>query len=189
MLATLILGLMLGLQHATEADHLAAVVSLASGRTWPRNFMLHGVSWGLGHALMLLAVVGLVLIFGKAVRSSLDVWLDFGVGAMLVGLGVHVLYRLWKSRVHIHAHRHQDNTVHLYAHNHPTGVHAHSAAVHAHPHPTRLPLRTFVVGLMHGMAGSAALLVLTATQAASPSGSGAPTPYSAWKRKKRRMRR
>ena len=163
MSAVLFLGLILGLQHATEADHLAAVVSLASGQTRPRAFLLHGVSWGLGHATMLLAVAGLLLSFGRVLSSSLDGWLDFGVGVMLVGLGIHVVYRLWQSHFHIHPHQHGDGTLHLHAHSHAAGIVPHSASMHAHPHRERLPLRTFCVGLMHGMAGSAALMVLAAS--------------------------
>lgn len=167
MLATLILGLMLGLQHATEADHLAAVVSLASGQTRPRNILLHGVSWGLGHAAMLIAVVGLLLVFGHAVHNAFSVWLDFGVAAMLIGLGLHVLYRLWQGGVLIHAHHHHGTAVHVHAHSHMKDNHPHAFATHVHPHPAGLPLRAFVVGLMHGLSGSAALVVLAASSMVS----------------------
>jgi ABC-type nickel/cobalt efflux system permease component RcnA len=89
---------------------------------------------------------------------------------MLVGLGAHVLWRLWRDRVHFHRHGHGDGTVHIHAHSH---VHSlagearpHARAPHAHAHGFRW--RTLLVGLMHGMAGSAALLVLAVSQAASP---------------------
>ena len=87
MLATLVLGLLLGMQHAMEADHVAAVASLASGHGKPRNFILHGASWGLGHGVMLLLVGGAIILSHGMIDPSLTVWLDFAVGGMLVGLG------------------------------------------------------------------------------------------------------
>jgi hypothetical protein len=85
---------------------------------------------------------------------------------MLVGLGAHVLWRLWRDRVHFHRHGHGDGTIHIHAHSHAGETIAHSRAPHAHAHGFRW--RTLLVGLMHGMAGSAALLVLTVSQASSP---------------------
>ena len=85
---------------------------------------------------------------------------------MLVGLGAHVLWRLWRDRVHFHRHGHGDGTVHFHAHSHAGETAPHARAAHAHEHGFRW--RTLLVGLMHGMAGSAALLVLTVSQASSP---------------------
>jgi ABC-type nickel/cobalt efflux system permease component RcnA len=84
---------------------------------------------------------------------------------MLVGLGAHLWWRLWRDRVHFHRHHHDDGTVHLHAHSHAGESVPHADASHAHAHGFRW--RTLLVGLMHGMAGSAALLVLTVTQASS----------------------
>jgi hypothetical protein len=84
---------------------------------------------------------------------------------MLVGLGAHVLWRLWRDRVHFHSHGHGDGTVHLHAHSHAGETIPHARASHAHAHGFRW--RTLLVGLMHGMAGSAALLVLAVSQASS----------------------
>jgi uncharacterized membrane protein HdeD (DUF308 family) len=81
-----------------------------------------------------------------------------------------VLWRLWRDRVHFHRHSHGDGTLHLHAHSHarqaPKETVPHVRARHEHVHGFRW--RTLLVGLMHGMAGSAALLVLAVTQAASP---------------------
>jgi hypothetical protein len=85
---------------------------------------------------------------------------------MLVGLGAHVLWRLWRDRVHFHKHGHGDGTVHIHVHSHAHEIVPHAGAVHAHAHGFRW--RTLLVGLMHGMAGSAALLVLTVSQARTP---------------------
>ena len=85
---------------------------------------------------------------------------------MLVGLGAHVLWRLWRDRVHFHAHAHGDGIVHLHLHSHAGEGTSHVRSSHSHVHGFRW--RTLLVGLMHGMAGSAALLVLAISQAASP---------------------
>ena len=85
---------------------------------------------------------------------------------MLIGLGAHVLWRLWRDRVHFHRHGHGDGTVHIHAHSHAGETLPHARAPHAHAHGFRW--RTLLVGLMHGMAGSAALLVLAVSQASSP---------------------
>src|SRR5256885_6415021 len=85
---------------------------------------------------------------------------------MLIGLGAHVLWRLWRDRVHFHQHGHGDGTVHFHAHSHAGETGPHARAAHAHGHGFRW--RTLLVGLMHGMAGSAALLVLAVSQASSP---------------------
>jgi hypothetical protein len=85
---------------------------------------------------------------------------------MLVALGTHVLWRLWRDRVHFHRHGHGDGTVHFHAHSHSGETTPHLRAAHAHAHGFRW--RTLLVGLMHGMAGSAALLMLAVSQAASP---------------------
>jgi uncharacterized membrane protein HdeD (DUF308 family) len=86
---------------------------------------------------------------------------------MLVGLGAHVLWRLWRDRVHFHRHDHGDGQVHIHAHSHAGETAAHArGALHVHAHGFRW--RTLLVGLMHGMAGSAALFVLAVSQASSP---------------------
>jgi hypothetical protein len=84
---------------------------------------------------------------------------------MLVALGTHVLWRLWHDRVHFHRHRHDDGTVHIHAHSHVGETAPHPSAPHVHAHGFRW--RTLLVGLMHGMAGSAALLLLAVSQAPS----------------------
>jgi ABC-type nickel/cobalt efflux system permease component RcnA len=85
---------------------------------------------------------------------------------MLIGLGVHVLWRLWRDRIHFHSHRHGDGQVHLHAHSHAGETRPHHESHHAHEHGFRW--RTLIVGLMHGLAGSAALLVLAVSRASDP---------------------
>jgi high-affinity nickel permease len=166
MFGILALGFLLGMQHALEADHIAAMSSIAARRTQAGDIVKHGLTWGLGHTLTLFAFAGAAILLGRAIPEHLARPLETAVGIMLLGLGAHVLWRLWRDRVHFHKHRHDDGTVHIHAHSHAGETVAHARAAHAHAHGFRW--RTLLVGLMHGMAGSAALLVLAVSQASSP---------------------
>ena len=160
------LGFLLGMQHALEADHIAAVSSIAARRSQVGDIVRHGLTWGLGHTLTLFAFAGAAILLGRAIPESVARPIEAAVGIMLVGLGAHVLWRLWRDCVHFHRHGHGDGTVHIHAHSHARDSVPHVSAVHAHAHGFRW--RTLLVGLMHGMAGSAALLVLAVSQASSP---------------------
>ena len=160
------LGFLLGMQHALEADHIAAVSSIAARRSRVGDIVRHGLTWGLGHTLTLFAFAGAAILLGRAIPEHVARPMETAVGIMLVGLGAHVLWRLWRDRVHFHRHGHGDGTVHIHAHSHAGETLPHARAPHAHAHGFRW--RTLLVGLMHGMAGSAALLVLAVSQAASP---------------------
>jgi hypothetical protein len=160
------LGFLLGMQHALEADHIAAVSSIAARRSRVGDIVRHGLTWGLGHTLTLFAFAGAAILLGRAIPDPVAKPLEAAVGLMLIGLGAHVLWRLWRDRVHFHRHGHGDGTVHFHAHSHAGESAPHIRATHVHEHGFRW--RTLLVGLMHGMAGSAALLVLTVSQAQSP---------------------
>ena len=165
MYAILGLGFLLGMQHALEADHIAAVSSIAARRTEVVDIVKHGLTWGLGHTLTLFVFAGAAILLGHAIPEQVAGPLETAVGVMLLGLGAHLLWRLWRDRVHLHAHRHDDCMVHIHAHSHAGETVPHERAPHTHAHGFRW--RTLLVGLMHGMAGSAALLVLTVSQAPS----------------------
>ena len=160
------LGFLLGMQHALEPDHIAAVSSIAARRTHVGDIVKHGLTWGLGHTLTLFAFAGAAILLGRAIPEAIAQPIETVVGFMLVALGTHVLWRLWRDRVHFHRHGHGDGTVHFHAPSHSGETTPHLRAAHAHAHGFRW--RTLLVGLMHGMAGSAALLMLAVSQAASP---------------------
>jgi ABC-type nickel/cobalt efflux system permease component RcnA len=124
--------------------------------------------WGIGHTLTLLAVAGTCLVLHATVPDRLASQLELAVGVMLVLLGAHVLYRLWRDRIHFHSHRHGSGPVHFHAHSHRDDPVPHVRSSHAHGHREGTPWRTLVIGLVHGMAGSAALVVLTASTLDSP---------------------
>jgi sulfite exporter TauE/SafE len=168
MLALLSLGFMIGIAHAFEADHLAAVSALISKQSRKRDMMRHGAIWGLGHTVTLFLVGGAVLLTGVSIGDRLAIGLEGLVGVMLVFLGAHVLYRLHRDRVHFHQHSHADGTTHLHLHSHATETRPHRPEVHRHAHPDRTALRVLAVGVMHGLAGSAALVLVAAATMASP---------------------
>ncbi len=166
MLSILVLGFLVGMQHALEADHLAAVSSIAARRTKAADIVKHGLTWGLGHTLTLFAFAGAAILLGRAIPQAIVEPMEVAVGIVLIGLGGHVLWRMWRDRVHFHRHRHGDGTSHIHAHSHAADTVPHDPSRHAHEH--RFRWRSLAVGLMHGMAGSAALLVLAVSRAPSP---------------------
>lgn len=168
MTSVLFLGLIIGMQHALEADHVAAVASIAAKETTVRRIVAHGSVWGLGHMVTLTVFAGGAVLFGTTLSADLALGLEAAVGIMLVALGSHLLASLWKGRIHFHLHRHTDKTVHFHAHSHRGENGDHTASAHHHDHPRGLPVRTFIVGMVHGMAGSAAILILTATSIGDP---------------------
>lgn len=168
MTSVLLLGLLIGMQHALEVDHVTAVASLATRARSVGQIIRHGAVWGVGHSLTLLLLGGLVIVFGAAIPDPVAAGMELLVGVMLVALGFDVLRRLLRDRVHFHSHRHGDGKVHMHAHSHAGETGPHDADAHDHSHPQRLPLRTLLVGMMHGLAGSAALLILALGAVQSP---------------------
>ena len=163
----LFIGFLLGIKHATDADHLAAVATLASGQTSLRQTLRQGVAWGIGHAATLMLVGGIVLALGKSLPEKLAHVLELAVGVMLIALGTDVLRRLRQRHIHFHVHDHAPGVRHLHAHAHAAGSAGGDPRAHHHNHAP--PLRALAVGMMHGMAGSAALILLSlqAVQSAS----------------------
>ncbi|NQU56430.1 MAG: urease accessory protein [Rhodospirillales bacterium] len=156
----LFLGFLLGMRHALEADHVAAVAVLASRAKTFRQAVPLGVMWGLGHTLTLLAFGAVIVVLNSSIPQQFAQILEALVGVMLVGLGGDVLYRLIRKRIHFHVHKHADGNAHIHAHSHE-GEKTHDPAGHNHPHLKGMPLRALAVGMMHGLAGSAALVLLT----------------------------
>lgn len=159
----LLFGFFIGMRHALEADHVAAVASLVTGSRTRRDALRMGLAWGAGHTATLCAVGIIVMSLDTVLPERVAVWLEFVVGLMLVWLGLDVLRRLVRARIHFHTHRHADGTEHFHAHSH-AGERAHTVSPHNHFHIRRAPVRAFAVGLMHGMAGSAALILVALDQ-------------------------
>ncbi len=161
----LLLGFFIGMIHAFETDHLAAISTLITENR--KQLVLRGAIWGLGHTTTLLLLSGAVVLFSFVLTEAVAAALEFAVGIMLVVLGADVLRRLRRKRVHFHVHSHGDMGPHIHLHSHEgeTGRHSHSS--HDHAHPAGFPLRALVIGLVHGAAGSAAIIVLAAAATGS----------------------
>jgi hypothetical protein len=164
----LTLGFLIGMRHAVETDHLAAVASLVTRSGSMGDTIRQGAVWGIGHTLTLFIFCSLVLLLDAVIPETLAQGLEFMVGLMLLGLGIDVLRRLLRERIHFHVHGHEDGTLHFHAHSH-AGDAGHPA-VHSHDHDWihSFPFRALIVGMMHGMAGSAALILLTLQTVHSP---------------------
>jgi len=165
MLTILALGFLIGIRHAFEPDHVAAVASLATRTTSLRQAARQGAAWGLGHTITLFVVCTVVMALDTAISERVAGYLEAAVGVMLVALGLDVLRRLVRDHVHFHAHRHADGVAHFHAHSHKgEAAQTHDTKRHEHDHAgaRQFPFRALAVGLMHGMAGSAALIVLAA---------------------------
>ncbi|HWP45050.1 MAG TPA: urease accessory protein UreH [Blastocatellia bacterium] len=162
--SVLALGLIVGLRHAMEADHLAAVTAIVSERKSILGSSLVGGLWGLGHTLSLLAAGIAVLLLDFQIGERAGLALEFCVAIMLVGLGANAIRKLLAGgTLHTHEHRHGHHT-----HTHPH-VHGHDPEPYAHTHHgLRLDKKPLLVGMMHGLAGSGAVMLLVLSTISSP---------------------
>ena len=159
MTSLLFLGFIIGMRHALEADHIAAVAAITSKENSLKSGLKHGAIWGLGHTTTLFLFGSAVIMMNTVISTELATILEAIVGIMLIGLGIDVLYRMFKQRIHFHSHSHDTQTSHFHAHSHQGEKKAkHSAHQHSHQ---PFPYRTLFIGFMHGLAGSAALVLLT----------------------------
>jgi ABC-type nickel/cobalt efflux system permease component RcnA len=159
-LSVLIVGFMIGLRHALEANHVAAVASIVTQKQGKKAAMRHGVVWGLGHTITLFVFGTIALLAGSLIPGQMASLLECAVGFMLLYLGLDVLWRMRRNGVHFHVHQHHGKR-HLHAHQHHANVAHTDLSAHQHQHTSPFPVRTLMIGIMHGMAGSAALVVLT----------------------------
>lgn len=165
----LALGFLIGMQHALEADHLAAVGAMAAREhSSKRGLALRGAVWGLGHTITLFAICSAVILLGMTLTDQAAAGLEFAVGIMLVLLGIDVIRRMRKKRIHFHAHTHDDNRPHLHAHSHEGAKAPHKRDPHDHRHATGFPVRALLIGLIHGAAGSAGLIALAVAATQDP---------------------
>jgi len=158
MIGVLLLGLLVGMKHALEADHVAAVATLAARSASLSDRVKLAGMWGAGHAGTLLLLGGTVLGLGLSLPDHVARAFEGVVALMLILLGADVLRRLRARGVHFHWHRHERGPAHFHAHAHVAGS---ARFRHGHEHSARLLPRALLVGSVHGLAGSAALVVLS----------------------------
>ena len=169
------LGLVLGLRHAFEPDHLAAVSTLATRQGRLLDGARLGIAWGVGHTAMVALVAFILLATGWQLPASFSSIAELLVAVLLVLLGLPVILRYARGRWHLHAHTHDEadwadrtdranGTPHFHLHSHA------ESPTHVHAHGVWDVRRSAGLGLAHGLAGSAVVIVLV--MAAAPSTAG-----------------
>ncbi len=149
-------GFLLGLKHATEADHLAAVSTIVTERRSLFGSAIVGGLWGLGHTISLFIAGILVLWFKFEISERTEAMLEFAVGAMLVFLGLNVIRKIaGGAKLHFHKHEHGTHD-HAHPHIHVPGQ---KDEPHTH-HGFSFSPRSVIIGMVHGLAGSAALMLI-----------------------------
>ncbi len=146
LLAILALGFILGMRHATDSDHVLAITTIVSRERSPRAALWVGALWGLGHSATILTVGGAIVLFGVVIPPRVGLSMEMSVAVMLVVLGAMNLSGALR-RIKEVAHHHQAGDV---ATRHPEFA----------PLRAPVPLRPLVVGIVHGLAGSAAVALL-----------------------------
>jgi len=187
LLSIIALGFFLGMRHATDADHVVAVMTIVSRQRSLRPAAWVGALWGVGHTLTIVLVGSAIILFNWAIPPRVGLAMEFAVGLMLIALGLMNVAGTLRGlgpiargtsdppTVHSHAHQHGD-----YVHSHP---HAHNPEQHPHrPDDTPIArldrwfsqvqgyqaLRPLIVGTVHGLAGSAAVALLVLTTIREP---------------------
>ncbi|MBA3769298.1 MAG: urease accessory protein UreH [Blastocatellia bacterium] len=149
------IGFVFGLRHAVEADHLAAVTAIVSEKQNIWTASIVGGLWGLGHAISLFVVGALVIFMKVQISESTQAKLEAVVGGMLILLGANAIRKIFTSeKIHVHVHDH-DGRRHAHFHAHESEEQSHAAAHHHRSSP-----RSVLIGMVHGLAGSAALMLL-----------------------------
>jgi ABC-type nickel/cobalt efflux system permease component RcnA len=151
----LLVAILLGLRHATDPDHIAAVTTLVAGgkNRAARSAAELGASWGLGHAVTLFAFGIPILFLDKYLPERAQQAAETAIAFVIAYLAVRLIVRWQRGLFHVHPHEHE-GVHHAHLHAHADGP------AHAHPHGGRTKLGSFGIGLVHGMGGSAGVGIL-----------------------------
>ena len=155
----LLISLLLGLRHASDPDHLAAITALIASEAEhkrARKAGLMGLLWGLGHGTTLV-VLGLPLVlFNRYLPEPVQQAAEVAIGAVIVFLAVRLLLRWRRGLYHVHTHNHHGVAPHRHVHSHVRD----ESHEHVHPIPHRTPFSAYGIGLVHGIGGSGGLTLL-----------------------------
>ena len=183
LLSILALGFFLGMRHATDADHVIAITTIVTRQRNLFRAALVGASWGLGHTVTIFAVGSVIILFNLVIPPRIGLSMELSVALMLIVLGLMNVVSFLRS-VPTESPASHDGTAHVHSHAHSHGdyvhTHQHAHGPEAHPHPPdRTPvawmdrifgrislyqyLRPLIVGIVHGLAGSAAVALLVLT--------------------------
>jgi ABC-type nickel/cobalt efflux system permease component RcnA len=180
-------GFLLGIRHATDPDHVIAVTTIVSRQRSIRHAGLIGILWGIGHTITILLVGAAIILFNLVIPPRIGLAMELAVGLMLILLGVLNLTGVTQWITHRFTPPHNKNEV-IHSHAHTHGGHAH-AHVHSHNPEVHLHLdqepegafqralariglyqllRPLAIGIVHGLAGSAAVALLVLTTIREP---------------------
>jgi ABC-type nickel/cobalt efflux system permease component RcnA len=163
LMATLGLGFIFGLKHALDADHVVAVSTIVSEHKSLSKSSLIGAFWGLGHTASLFLIGLFIILLRLTIPPKLALLMELGVAIMLVLLGSNIIWKFFKEeKIHVHTHEHGGIT-HTHIH-----LHEGEEETHDHHHFIKFGSKPFLVGMVHGVAGSAALMLLVLTTIPSP---------------------
>ena len=154
LLTLLGVGFLLGLRHALDSDHLAAVSTVLAERPSLLASGAVGLWWGVGHMLTLLLIGSIVLTWRIRIPAEFERIAESGVAVLLLVLGGTLAAKLYRERWHVHSHRHSDGVPHVHFHSHER------QEDHRHRHWMVQSIRPLCIGMAHGFAGSAALMLM-----------------------------
>jgi len=155
----LLVSLLLGLRHASDPDHLAAVTTLIASEkdgNGLRKAGSMGFSWGLGHGTSLVLIGLPLVLLGRYLPGPVQQAAEALIGGIIIFLAVRLLVRWRRGHFHAHAHSHGDDGTHRHVHSHEVDT----SHEHAHKIPIRTPLSSYGIGLVHGIGGSGGLTLL-----------------------------
>lgn len=178
-LSIIAIGFFLGMRHATDPDHVIAVTTIVSKQNKIGRAALTGIFWGIGHTLTILAVGSAIILFGLVIPARIGLSMEFSVALMLVVLGAMNIVAFVRSSRSVAKIQSVAATVHSHPHSHGDYIHSHphSHAPESHPHsPEKTPvakldkmlrrfrtyslIRPLIIGVVHGLSGSAAVALL-----------------------------
>jgi cytochrome c biogenesis protein CcdA len=155
----LLVSVLLGLRHASDPDHLAAVTTLIASdeeRHQVRKAGIMGFLWGLGHGTTLVLIGLPLVLLNQYLPEVVGKIAEVAIGCIIVLLAVRLLVRWRRGLYHVHVHSHDGGEAHRHVHSHAKdGAHR-----HGHRVPRRTPLSSYGVGLVHGIGGSGGLTLL-----------------------------
>ena len=161
-LGTLALGFALGLKHALDTDHLVAISTIVGRQKSVWKSSLVGAVWGLGHTTSLFVAAAVVIGLRVTISEMMALALELCVGVMLIALGADLLRRVARGEISVHSHAHEHgDAVH-------THLHVHAPVLASDDSHHAVGKRPFFIGLVHGLAGSAALMLFVLGTISSP---------------------
>jgi ABC-type nickel/cobalt efflux system permease component RcnA len=185
-LSIIAVGFFLGMRHATDPDHVVAVTTIVSRQRNLLKAAFTGIFWGIGHTITIFAVGAAIILFDVVIPARIGLSMELSVGIMLIVLGAMNIASFLRTAQAVSPARSESEVVHSHVHTHGDYVHTHShrhePEKHSHYHQTPLTwldrlfgkiglyqqLRPLLVGIVHGLAGSAAIALLILTTIRNP---------------------